>query len=106
MNTREFDVLEHAADHDGTLFWIRELSNIGNAIHVHFGRVFEEFVHQYWSLGRGFNGEAHIMLKLAIGIDDLHRASAENEAGADKDRIPESFGRRESFRLIRSDAIR
>ena len=82
MHAGKFDVLQHAADDDGALARIREMAHVRDAIHVHFGGVFQKFVHQHRPLRRSFDGEAHVMLQLGVGINDLHRAAAEHEARA------------------------
>ena len=64
MNAGKFDVLQHPADDDGAFVGIFELADIGDAIHVHFGRVFEKFVHQHRPFRRGFDGEAHVVRQL------------------------------------------
>ena len=69
------------------LFWIFEMADVGDAVHVHFGRVFEKFVHEHRAFGRSLDGEFHIMRKLGVGINNLHRASAENETGPNQNRI-------------------
>ena len=79
MDACKFNVFQHPADDDMALAGILELPNVGDAIHIHFRGVFQEFVHQHRSFRRCFHGEAHIMLQLTIRIDDLHRAPAEDE---------------------------
>ena len=87
-------------------FGIVEVADVGDAIHVHLGGVFEEFVHEHRAFGRGFDGEAHVVLQLGVGIDNLHRAPAEHEAGAHQDRIAERLGDRERFGFVGGEAVR
>ena len=65
------------------------MADVRDAIHIHFGGVFEKFIHEHRAFRRGFDGEAHVMLQLAIGINNLHRAAAEHEGGPDQNRIAE-----------------
>ena len=53
MHAGEFDVFQHSADDNGAFVRIFEMADIGDAIHVHFRRVFEKFVHEH-----GRSGEA------------------------------------------------
>jgi hypothetical protein len=47
----KLDVLEHAADHDRCPGWGRRIADVGDAIDVHFGGVFEELVDQDRAFG-------------------------------------------------------
>ena len=99
MDAGELDVLEDAADDDGALVRVVEVADVRDAIHVHLGGVLQELVHQHRALGRGLDGEAHVMLQLGVGIDDLHGAPAEHEARAHEDRVAEVFAPRRAPRL-------
>ena len=66
VNAGEFDVLQHSANHNRSLLRLRKVANIRNTIHVHFGRVFQKFIHQHRALRGCFNGEAHVMLKFGV----------------------------------------
>ena len=105
MDAGKLDVLEDAADDDGAIGWILEAADIGDAIHIHLGGVLEELVHQHRPFGGGLDGEAHVMPQLGVGIDDLHGASAEDEAGADEDGVAEGFGHGDGLGLAGGDAV-
>src|SRR5438445_13638007 len=45
------------------------------------------------------------MLKLGIGIDNLHGAPSEDKAGTDEERVAEGFGCRQGFAFIGGYAI-
>ena len=79
MNAGEFDVLQHCADDNVAVIRIFEMADVGDAIHVHFGRVFQKFVHEHRPFRRRLDRKTHVMLKFRVGINDLHRASAQDE---------------------------
>ena len=105
MDAGKFDVLQHPADDNRAFVRIFELADVGDAIHVHLGRVFEKFVHEHRAFRRGLDGKLHVMRQLGVGINNLHRAPAEHEAGPDQHRIAEFLGRGERFLGVRRQAV-
>ena len=55
--------------------------------------------------GEAATGVAHVVAKVVVAVDDLHGASAEDEAGADEDRIADIRGGSEGFFLVGGDAV-
>ena len=84
---------------------IFELANVRDAIHVHLGRVFQKFVHEHRPFRGSLHRKTHVMLKLGIGINDLHRASAEDEGRADEDRIVQFLRHRERLGFVGGQAV-
>ena len=105
MDAGKFNVLQKTADDDGAVFGLGEMADIGDAIHVHLGGVFQEFVHQDGPFRRGFDGEPHVMLQFRVGKNNLHGAAAEDEGGADEDRVAEFVGGLEGFGLVGGQAV-
>ena len=105
MDAGKFDVLQDAADDNRAVVWLLKTPHVGDAVHVHFGCVLKELIHQHRPFRRGFDGETHVMLELAIGINDLHRAAAEDETGADQYRVTEAPGDDQRFGLAGSNAV-
>ena len=85
------DVLHDGAD-DGGLA-------VGDAIDIDLGGVLEETVDEDGALRAGLDGVAHVVAQLVVVVDDLHGASAEDEAGADEDGIADALRRRRRLRL-------
>ena len=79
VNPRFLDVLHHAADDRPRA--------IAEAIDVDFGRVFEELIDQHRLARRHIDRVFHVAFECFIGIHDLHRATAENEAGSHDHRV-------------------
>src|SRR5258708_28685048 len=87
MHAGDLDMPENAADDDRALVWVGEASRVGNAIHIDLGGAFEKFIDQHRPLRRSLDCESHVMLQLAIRINDLHGTPAQNEAGPHQYRI-------------------
>ena len=96
---------KHAAHDDGSLRRVREMADIGDAIHIHLGGVFEKFVHEHRAFRRSFDGKAHVMRQFRIGINDLHRAAAEHERRPDEDGITQLVRRGERFGFVGGEAV-
>ena len=105
MDAGKFDVLQEPADDNRAAVGIGEMADIGNAIHIHLGGVFQEFVHQDGPFGGGFDGEPHVMLQFGVGINDLHGAPAEDKGGADQNGVAEFAGGQEGFGLVGGQAV-
>ena len=91
MDTGELDVLEDATDDDGALFGIGEVAHVGDAVDIDLGGVLQELVHQHGALGGCFHGELHVMSQLGVGVDNLHGAATEDEAGANQHWISQAM---------------
>ena len=91
------DVLHDGADDGGVA--------VGDAVDIDFGGVVEEAVDEHGALGRGGNGVAHVVAEFVVGVDDLHGAAAEDEAGADENGIADLGGGGDGFVLIGGDAV-
>ena len=81
------------------------MAGVGNAVHVHLGGVFEELVHEHGPLGRRLDGEAHVVLQFRVRVNDLHRPSAEHEAGAHEYGVTQLLGGRQGLDFVGRDAI-
>ena len=106
MDAGKFDVFQHPADDDGALVRIFEMADIRDAIHVHLRCVFEKFIHEHRAFRRRFNRELHVMRQLRIGINDLHRATAQHEARTHQNRIGQPLRNDERLFCIRREAVR
>jgi hypothetical protein len=71
VNAGFLDVLHDRADHGGFA--------IGDAIDIDFDRVFEKPIDQHRSLRTNRNRAPHITAQIVRLINQLHRATAENE---------------------------
>ncbi len=91
------DVLHDRADDGGVA--------VGDAVDVDFGGVVEEAVDEDGALGRGGDGVAHVVAEFVVAVDDLHGASAEDEAGADEDGIADLRGGVDGFVLVGGGAV-
>ena len=93
-------------DDDGPFARVGKSADVGNAIHVHFGGIFEKLIDEHGTFRRSLDREAHVMVKFGIGIDNLHRAPPEDEARAHENGIAELLGHSQGLGFVRSDAVR
>src|SRR6185295_4139151 len=78
-----------ADNEDLSLFALAGGIEVCNAIDIHFGGRVEELVHQDRRLRdrRGLDGVSHVVIELLLVVNDLHRPSPEDEAGANEDGV-------------------
>ncbi len=55
--------------------------------------------------GEAATAWAHVVAQLVVAVDDLHGAAAEDEAGADQDRVADLGGGGDSLVLVRGGAV-
>mmetsp|Transcript_2574 Transcript_2574/g.8263 ORF Transcript_2574/g.8263 Transcript_2574/m.8263 type:complete len:423 (-) Transcript_2574:2395-3663(-) len=91
------DVLHDTADNDVTL-------GIAQGVDVEFGSVREVLVDEHRLFRVDLHGGGDVTLQVRIGADDLHRASTEDERGADHDGVPDVVRSDQRLSLGASDA--
>ena len=79
MDARFLDVLHDCADH-GRL-------SVGDAIDIDLNGVLEKAINEHRAIRRYFNRARHVTSQVRLGIDELHRAPAQNEARPNEHRI-------------------
>ena len=79
VNAGLLDVFHDCADHGGLA--------IGDAIDIHFDRVFEETIDQHGTIRRDFDRALHVTPEIFFIVNELHRAAAEDEDRPNQHRI-------------------
>ena len=79
MDARFLDVLHDCADHARLA--------IGDAIDIDLDCVLEKTIDEHRPIRRYFNRARHVTSKIFVVVDELHRASAENEGWPNEHRI-------------------
>src|SRR5712692_11065548 len=88
---------------------------VSEGVNVKLGRLLQEFINQDWTIMREINGRPHVFVETSLVINNRHRASAQDIAGAHQDGITNSLSdqaslfnrcRRAVFRLRNSQVIK
>ena len=96
MNAGLFDVFHHPTDH--------ACLPVGDAIDVHFGRVFKEAVDQHRALRTGFNGRTDVATEVGFIVNDLHRATTKNKGRTHQNRVSDPRSHIDGLLLVGSGA--
>ena len=105
MDASKLDVFEDAANHDRAFIGSLTPAHIRNAIDIHLSCVLKKPIHEHGSFRRSLHSETHIVLKFGVGIDDLHRATAQHETGAHQNRVVQSLRYSERFGFAGGHAV-
>ena len=98
VNAGFFDVFHDRADD-------RDLA-VGDAIDVHLDRILEKAIDQDRAARADLDRAPHVAAQILRVIDQLHRASAENERRPNEHGITDPLGDRDRFVFARGGAAR
>ena len=98
MHAGLFNVLHNARD--------QHVLAIGKRVHVHFGRVFQEPVHQHRPVLRERDRLAHVLAHHLLVVGDHHGAAAQHVAGAHQHGVPDARGHGAGFLHAGGGAVR
>ncbi len=97
MDAGFLDMLHHPGDH--------HIGAVAQRIDIAFDRVAQILVDQHRAVARHVDRGVDVIVELGLGIDDLHRPSAEHVARPHQHRVADAVGHRDRLVAAAGDAV-